>query len=239
MSRRRAEDLIRSGRVTLDGEVAILGDRCDPLEARVTVDGVPLPVRPDLVYILLNKPLGVISTSHDPQGRQTVVELVDVGTRVYPVGRLDANSEGLLILTNDGSLTNLVTHPSHQVTKTYMAMVEGNPGNTAMRRLVEGVELDDGTARCLTARIVDRHKSRSLVEIVMAEGRKREVRRMLEEVGHEVERLMRTAIGEVRDASLVPGEWRNLTLDEVQSLYSAANAEWHDAPTLIAEEATE
>lgn len=239
MSRRRAEDMIRQGRVTLEGEVAVLGDRCDPLVARVTVDGVPLPVRADLVYVLLNKPLGVISTSHDPQGRQTVVDLVDVGTRVYPVGRLDADSQGLLILTNDGSLTNLVTHPSYQVTKTYMALVEGNPGSTAMRRLAEGVDLDDGIARAVTARIVDRYKSQSLVEIVLAEGRNREVRRMLAAVEHDVAQLVRTAIGSIRDSALEPGAWRMLTLDEVRSLYSDAGAEWHDAPQVVVEEDTE
>ena len=239
MSRRRAEDMIRQGRVTLDGEVAVLGDRGDPIVARVTVDDVPLPVRADLVYVLLNKPLGVISTSQDPQGRETVVDLVDVGTRVYPVGRLDADSQGLLILTNDGSLTNLVTHPSYQVTKTYMALVEGNPGNAALRKLAEGVELDDGTARAITARIVDSYKSESLVEIVMAEGRKREVRRMLSAVGHDAKQLVRTAIGSIRDATLDPGAWRMLTLDEVRSLYADAGAEWQDAPQVVVEESTE
>ncbi|MCP4308129.1 MAG: rRNA pseudouridine synthase [bacterium] len=239
MSRRRAEDMIRQGRVTLDGEVAVLGDRGDPMVARVTVDDVPLPVRADLVYVLLNKPLGVISTSQDPQGRETVVDLIDVGTRVYPVGRLDADSQGLLILTNDGSLTNLVTHPSYQVTKTYLARVEGSPGNAALRQLAEGVELDDGMARAVTARIVDRHKSESLVELVMAEGRKREVRRMLTAVGHDVKQLVRTAIGSIRDTALEPGAWRRLTLEEVRSLYADAGAEWQDAPQVVGEESTE
>lgn len=239
MSRRRAEDMIREGRVTINGAVAVLGDRGDPLTARVTVDGVPLPVRADLVYVLLNKPLGVISTAHDPQGRETVVDLVEVGTRVYPVGRLDADSEGLLLLTNDGSLTNLVTHPRHEVPKTYLARVQGNPGTAAMRRLVEGVELDDGPARAVSARIVDSYRSESLVEMVMTEGRKREVRRMLAEIGHPVLRLVRLAIGSVRDASLQPGSWRMLTLEEVRSLYADAGAAWQDAPALLAEGDTE
>ena len=239
MSRRRAEDVIRQGRVTIDGEVAVLGDRGDPATARITVDGVPLPVRSDLVYVLLNKPHGVISTARDPQGRETVVDLVDVGTRLYPVGRLDAESEGLLILTNDGSLTNLVTHPRYEVTKTYMARVEGNPGPAAMRRLVDGVDLEDGVARAVSARVVDRHKAQSLVELVMAEGRKREVRRMFDEVGHPVERLARLAIGSVHDSSLEPGAWRMLTLEEVRSLYSDAGATWQDAPAVVAEDTTE
>ncbi len=239
MSRRRAEDLIRRGRVTVDGEVAVLGDRGDPLTVRVTVDGVPLPVRADLVYILLNKPLGVISTASDPQGRQTVVDLVDVNTRVYPVGRLDADSEGLLILTNDGSLTNLVTHPSHEVTKTYLARVQGSPGKAAMRRLVDGVNLEDGLGSAVSARVVDRHKAQSLVELVMAEGRKREVRRMLDEVGHPAQALVRLAIGSIRDGSLDPGAWRMLTLEEVRSLYADAGATWHDAPVVVAEDSAE
>ncbi len=239
MSRRRAEDLIRTGRVTIDGKVAVLGDRGDPETARITVDDVPLPVRPDLVYVLLYKPHGVITTSDDPQGRQTVVDLVDVGTRVYPVGRLDADSEGLILLTNDGSLTNLVTHPSYGVTKTYLVRVNGNPGNAALKRLVEGVELEDGVAKAVTARIVDRHKSQSLVELVLAEGRNREVRRMFDEIGHSVDRLVRLAIGGVRDGSLEPGSWRRLTLDEVRSLYADAGAAWQDAPAVMTEDTEE
>jgi 23S rRNA pseudouridine2605 synthase len=143
-SRRTAEDLIRQGRVTVDGRPAHLGQKIDPAVAMVLIDGVPLPVRPDLVYYLLYKPLGVISTSDDDRGRTTVVDLVPDGERVYPVGRLDADSEGLLILTNDGDLTNQVTHPRHGVTKTYVARVTGVPDRTTLRRLVGGVELDDG-----------------------------------------------------------------------------------------------
>ncbi|MDX2467708.1 MAG: pseudouridine synthase [Acidimicrobiia bacterium] len=239
MSRRRAEDLIRAGRVTIDGKVAVLGDRGDPQTARITVDDVPLPVRPDLVYALLYKPHGVISTADDPQGRPTVIDMVDAGTRLYPVGRLDADSEGLILLTNDGSLTNLVTHPRYGVTKTYLAKIHGNPGNAAMRSLVEGVELEDGLAKAVSARIVDRHKSQSLVEIVMSEGRKREVRRMFEAVGHDVDRLVRLAIGSVRDGSLEPGAWRPLTLDEVRSLYADAGAAWQDAPAVVTEDEDE
>ncbi len=217
--------MIKAGRVTVDGEPAHLGQKIDPNKAQVEVDKVPLPVRPGLVYALLNKPPDVVSTADDPQGRTTVVDLVPLGTRIYPVGRLDFESEGLIILTNDGALTEFVTHPRHGVTKTYLAMVNGDPPERAMRRLREGVELDDGPAAARSARVIDRHGDRSLVEIVMAEGRKREVRRMLDEVGHPVIRLVRTAIGPISDRSIKPGEWRHLTIEEVREIYRAGDSD--------------
>jgi 23S rRNA pseudouridine2605 synthase len=220
-SRRTAEDLIRQGRVTVDGRPAHLGQKIDPAVAMVLIDGVPLPVRPDLVYYLLYKPLGVISTSDDDRGRTTVVDLVPDGERIYPVGRLDADSEGLLILTNDGDLTNQVTHPRHGVTKTYVARVTGVPDRTTLRRLVGGVELDDGPARAERARLLSTAGGEALVEIVMVEGRNREVRRLLASVGHEVISLVRTAIGPLRDPDLDPGSWRHLTMVEVRDLYGA------------------
>jgi 23S rRNA pseudouridine2605 synthase len=233
MSRRSAEDLIRAGRVQVDGRVAVLGDRADPQQSTITIDGVPLPLRPDLAYVLLNKPKDVISTMNDPQRRKTVADLVaGAGTRLYPVGRLDADSEGLLLMTNDGTLANLITHPSNQVAKTYLARVEGVPGRAALRSLEAGVTLDDGPARAVAARLVDSYQAESLVEVVMAEGRKREVRRMLEKIGHPVIRLVRTAIGPLRDQSLAPGEWRRLSVDEVHALYAAAGATWQDAPSI-------
>lgn len=232
MSRRAAEDLIRAGRVTLNGRKAVLGDRGDAKDAVIAIDGVPLPVRPDLVYVLLYKPHGVISTASDPQRRQTVVDLVPIETRLYPVGRLDAESEGLLIMTNDGTLTHLVTHPSNEVTKTYVARVDGNPGSAALGALVDGVVLDDGVARARSARTLDTYKSEALVELVMTEGRKREVRRMFAAVGHPVRNLVRIAIGPLRDNQLQPGAWRHLTLEEVRSLYAAAGATWEDAPAI-------
>ena len=217
--------MIKAGRVTVDGEPAHLGQKIDPNKAQVEVDKVPLPVRPGLVYALLNKPPDVVSTADDPQGRTTVVDLVPLGTRIYPVGRLDFESEGLIILTNDGALTEFVTHPRHGVTKTYLAMVNGDPPERAMRRLRDGVELDDGPAVARSARVIDRHGDRSLVEIVMAEGRKREVRRMLDEVGHPVIRLVRTAIGPISDRSIKPGEWRHLTIEEVREIYRAGDSD--------------
>lgn len=209
--------------MTVDGEPAHLGQKIDPATARVEVDGIPLPVKPDQVYVLLNKPTGVVSTTDDPQGRPTVVELVGAGLRVYPVGRLDVHSEGLMLLTNDGDLTEKVTHPRYGVTKTYLALVQGEPSDKAIRLLTRGIELDDGPATARTARLIDRHGEAALVEIVMGEGRKREVRRMLEAVGHPVRRLVRTAIGPLRDRRLKPGEWRHLAIDEVRDLYAAAD----------------
>jgi pseudouridine synthase len=239
MSRRRAEDLIRRGRITIDGRIAVLGDRGDPESTAIAIDGVPLPMRPGLVYMLVYKPRDVISTAHDPEGRATVISLVDVGTRVYPVGRLDADSEGLLLLTNDGTLTNLITHPRNQVPKTYVARVPGRPKPVALRQLAEGIELEDGLARAVSSRVLDTHSDESLIEVVMAEGRKREVRRMFDAIGHPVVRLVRVAIGPIRDSRLAPGDSRALTLDEVRSLYSSAGATWEDAPVVVDEDATQ
>lgn len=174
------------------------------------------------MHYLVYKPTGVVSTADDPQGRPTVIGLVPATTRVYPVGRLDADSEGLIIVTNDGELTEAVTHPSHGVTKTYLVRVEGDLGKTALRRLADGVELDDGPAAAVAAHLVDRHGGETLIEVVMGEGRKREVRRMFDAVGHQVVGLVRTAIGPIRDPALRPGEWRALSVEEVRSLYRAA-----------------
>lgn len=211
---------MRAGRVTVDGAPAHLGQKVDPETARVEVDGIPLPIRPDLVHYLVYKPVGVVSTASDTHDRRTVIDLVPATTRVYPVGRLDADSEGLIIVTNDGDLTAHVTHPSGGVVKTYLVRVAGQPGRTAIRSLTEGVMLDDGPARAVSARLIDRGERESLVEVMMGEGRNREVRRMFSVIGHEVVALVRTAIGPVRDPNLAPGEWRLLTLDEIRALYS-------------------
>ena len=222
MSRRAAEELIAQGRVTVDGRPARIGERVDPETQEVAVDGRPIPIRPGLVTYLLYKPVGVISTADDPQGRRTVVDLVPPEPRVYPVGRLDADSEGLILLTNDGRLANLVTHPRYGIEKTYLVLVLGGPGRW-VDQLVEGVELDDGPAAARRARVVDASRGRTMVEIVMAEGRKREIRRMCSALGHEVVRLVRTAIGPISDRRLKPGKWRHLDPDEVASLYAAAS----------------
>ncbi len=165
-----------------------------------------------------------------------MIDLVPGETRVYPVGRLDVDSEGLLLLTNDGALANLITHPRHGITKKYVARVAGRPGAAAVAKLIDGVELEDGVAAAVSARVVDGHGDESLVEVVMGEGRKREVRRMLEAVGHPVSRLVRTAIGPITDKRLKTSEWRELSIDEVRSLYSAAGEPWDDAPASPDEE---
>lgn len=221
MSRRAAEELIAAGRVTVDGRRASIGERVDPDTQAVAVDGRRIPIRPDTVTYLLYKPTGVISTADDPQGRSTVIDLVPEAPRVYPVGRLDADSEGLILLTNDGELANLVTHPRYEVPKTYVVLVDGPPGDW-VEELVEGVELDDGPAAAQSARVVDTSKGQTLIELVMGEGRNREIRRMVEAVGRRVLRLVRTAVGPIRDPQLAPGTWRRLSPDEVGRLYDAA-----------------
>ena len=216
-SRRVCEDLIGEGRVRVDGEMAVLGRRVDPETALIEVDGAPVGVRPDLVHYVLNKPAGVVTTADDPQGRPTVVGLVPDEPRVFPVGRLDVDTEGLLLLTNDGELAHRLTHPSYGVEKEYVAEVEGLPTRAVLRRLREGVELDDGPTAPARATLVDP----SVVRLTIHEGRNRQVRRMCEAVGHSVVRLIRTRIGPLADRSLAPGAWRELTGAEVRSLQRA------------------
>jgi len=216
-SRRVCEDLIAEGRVLVDGEMAVLGRRVNPETALIEVDGAPVGVRPDLVHYVLNKPAGVVTTADDPQGRPTVVGLVPDEPRVFPVGRLDVDTEGLLLLTNDGELAHRLTHPSYGVEKEYVAEVEGLPTRAVLRRLREGVELDDGPTAPARATLVDP----SVVRLTIHEGRNRQVRRMCEAVGHSVVRLVRTRIGPLADRSLAPGAWRELTGDEVRSLQRA------------------
>lgn len=223
-SRRAAEDLISAGRVCVNGEAARLGRRVDPDSDQVTVDGVPVGIRPGLVYYLLNKPPGVVSTASDPEGRPTVTRLVPPEPRVHSVGRLDADSEGLIILTNDGELTHRLTHPSFGVEKEYLVSVDGRPSAGAIRSLRSGIQLDDG----LTAPARVSQVEPSLLRIVVHEGRKRQVRRMCEAVGHPVTRLVRTRIGPLRDPSLSPGEWRTLTVGEVRKLEREASGEGTD-----------
>jgi 23S rRNA pseudouridine2605 synthase len=223
-SRRQAEELVRAGRVTVDGVVARLGDRVDPAAASVCVDGVPVPTAPDLVYYLLHKPERVVTTAHDPEGRRTVVDLVPDEPRVFPVGRLDYDTAGLLLLTNDGQLAQLLAHPRHGVAKTYLAEVVGAPSRGELRQLREGVRLDDGLTAPARAKVVGTNGDAAAVELTIHEGRNRQVRRMLETVGHPVTRLVRTRIGPIHDDRLNPGAWRPLTVAEVRALYEAAGA---------------
>ncbi len=222
MSRRAAEDLIAQGRVAVDGRVALIGERVDPASQAVTVDGVRIPIRPGLVTYLLYKPQGAISTAEDPGGRPTVVDLVPPEPSVYPVGRLDADSEGLLLLTNDGDLANIVMHPRYGIPKTYTVLVNGPPGPW-VECLVEGVELSDGPAAALSARVLDSTRESTLLEMVLGEGRNREIRRMCDALEHPVQRLVRTAVGPITDRRLRPGEWRRLEVGEVERLYATAD----------------
>jgi 23S rRNA pseudouridine2605 synthase len=219
-SRRACEELIASGRVTVNGVVAELGRRVDPAEDRVTVDGVALSIRPGLVYYLLNKPPGVVTTASDPQGRTTVIDLVPRNPRVFPVGRLDAATEGLLILTNDGELAYHLTHPRYGVDKEYFAVVEGAPSPIALRRLREGVELEDGMTAPARVALVPPNGLR----VTIHEGRNRQVRRMCDAIGHPVVQLVRTRIGPVADRRLRPGTWRPLAAKEVRALETATAA---------------
>lgn len=223
-SRRACEELIVAGRVTVDGAVAVLGDRVDATTQRLALDGVTVVTRTDLVYYLLNKPARVVTTAHDPEGRRTVVDLVPTQPRVFPVGRLDYDTEGLLILTNDGELAQLLSHPSHGVEKAYVAEVDSVPTRRALRDLREGVVLDDGRTAPARARVLAQNADGVALEIVIHEGRNRQVRRMCAAIGLEVRRLVRTRVGPVRDAHLAPGEWRALRPREVRALYTAASA---------------
>jgi len=213
-SRRVCEKLIVEQRVTVNGEFAELGEKVDPETAEIEVDGLKVGVRQDLVYYLLNKPIGVITTSKDPQERSTVVDLVPTHPRVFPVGRLDADTEGLILLTNDGDLTHYLTHPSFGVEKEYLVQVDVKPSRNAIRELRQGVELDDGITAPAKVSLVDE----KLIKIVIHEGRNRQVRRMCESVGHPVKRLIRSRIGPIVDTSLRPGSFRELTNQELKSI---------------------
>ena len=213
-SRRVCEKLIVEQRVTVNGEFAELGEKVDPETAEIEVDGLKVGVRQDLVYYLLNKPIGVIATSKDPQERSTVVDLVPTHPRVFPVGRLDADTEGLILLTNDGDLTHYLTHPSFGVEKEYLVQVDVKPSRNAIRELRQGVELDDGITAPAKVSLVDE----KLIKIVIHEGRNRQVRRMCESVGHPVKRLIRSRIGPIADTSLRPGSFRELTNQELKSI---------------------
>jgi 23S rRNA pseudouridine2605 synthase len=221
-SRRACEDLIRAGRVTVDGRTATLGARVDPAGSVVEVDGGRVSLAPDLVYYALHKPPGVVTTARDPGKRTTVLDLVPKTPRVFPVGRLDLATSGLLFLTNDGVFAERVSHPRFEIPKTYAAEIRGRlrPGQRAALR--KGVELEDGPAR---AENISAHASasgRSIVELTIHEGRNRIVRRMLDAVGAEVLSLHRTAIGGVRLGRLKAGTWRNLRRDEVLAVLRAS-----------------
>ena len=227
-SRRVCEDLIIAGRVTIDGHLATIGDRVDPDIVRIEVDGALAPTVPGLVHYLLNKPAGVVTTSSDPEGRTTILDFVPTEPRVFSVGRLDLQTEGLLIVTNDGALAHDLMHPSKGVEKEYLAQVQGDPTPASIRALREGVELEDGmTAPAKVSRVTE-----GLLRVTIHEGRNRQVRRMCESVGHPVIRLVRTRIGGVGDATLKPGSYRTLTTKEVHRLAASVASSLLDSPPL-------
>ena len=227
-SRRKCEELMLAGEVVVDGEVVTrLGTKVDPRTAVIRVSGKRLPPVSDHVYLVLNKPRGVVSTMSDPEGRPTLSDLLadvrgDRPERLFHVGRLDTDTSGLLLLTNDGNFAQRIAHPSYEVDKTYVAEVVGEVSKDLVQTLLDGVTLEDGPVTVSRAKIIARAKDKSIVELVIHEGRNRIVRRLLDQLGHPVRRLTRTQLGPVRLGSLPPGELRDLTLDELGELLEAA-----------------
>jgi 23S rRNA pseudouridine2605 synthase len=229
-SRRKCEELILAGRVEVDRRVVYeLGAKADRREQEIRVDGVPLP-RPRLVYFMINKPTGILSTNSDPSGRPRVIDLVDYPGRLFTVGRLDMSSEGLILATNDGELANRLTHPRYGVEKTYQVEVAGMVDRKELAKLREGVHLAEGFAKVASAKVIRRYQHSSLLEIVLKEGRNREIRRVLARVGHKVERLRRIAIGPLRLADLPSGQVRELDRNEIRELRQATRGQTSKAP---------
>jgi len=222
-SRRHCEELIGAGRVEVDGQtVRRFGARVDPEHQIIRVDGKRIPVRQDVVYLAFNKPPKVLTAMSDDRGRRTITDFLgDRAERLFHVGRLDYETEGLMLLTNDGELAHRLAHPSYEVAKTYLADVPGPVPRDLGRRLATGVELEDGVAVADRFRVLDQAGSRALVEITLHEGRKHIVRRMLAEVGHPVSRLVRTTVGPIKLGNLRPGATRDLTTKEIGELYAA------------------
>ena len=220
-SRRACERLIAQGRVAINGAPAALGAKIDPTRDTITVDGKPVqPPQNKQVYLMLHKPRGYVTTRRDPHAPRTVMELLkDAPAPVFPVGRLDADSEGLLLFTNDGAFANRLTHPRYKLPKTYRVWVAGVPAEHALRQLREGVPLEDGMTAPAQVKRLRTERNRTLLEIVLYEGRKRQIRRMCQAVGHPVQRLVRMAIGDLRlPRDLKPGQWRMLTDAELRLL---------------------
>jgi 23S rRNA pseudouridine2605 synthase len=222
-SRRHCEELIGAGRVEVDGQtVRRFGARVDPEHQVIKVDGKRIPAKPGLVYLAFNKPPKVLTAMSDDRGRKTVTDyLGDRSERLFHIGRLDYDTEGLMLLTNDGELAHRLAHPSFEVAKTYLAEVTGPVPKDLGRRLQAGIELEDGVATADRFRVIDRLSNRTLVEITLHEGRKHIVRRMLAATGHPVSRLVRTDVGPIRLGNLKPGASRDLTTREIGELYAA------------------
>jgi 23S rRNA pseudouridine2605 synthase len=220
-SRRACEELIRQSRVQVDGQIATLGQKVDPARQRIVVDGQPLVPSEPLVYVALHKPRGVLAVSHDDRGRRTVRDLVPLPGHLYPVGRLDALSEGLILLTNDGRLANRLTHPRYAHDKEYHVRVQGEPSDATLEQWRRGVYLDG--RRTAPARVtrLRQEKGATWLRVVLREGRKRQIRRVALSLGHPVLRLIRQRIGPLRLGKLEPGQWRHLTNSEIKTLRRA------------------
>lgn len=224
-SRRKAEELIVSGAVRVNGQVVTLGTRIDPDRDKVTLHGKRVVRQRQNVYVMLHKPRGFVTTMSDEMDRKCVAELVqDVGTRVYPVGRLDRESEGLLLMTNDGAFAQMLMHPSHHIGKTYRVTVRPTVTDEQITQLTTGMMIDGRRTASAEVRIVTREPERVVMEVILYEGRNRQIRKMCEALGLEVARLKRTAIGNVKLGMLHPGDWRQLTDREVASLTALAKA---------------
>jgi len=224
-SRRQCEALILAGRVEVDRRVVTeLGTRADPDRQEIRLDGEPLRPRDrGYVYYALNKPEGVVSTNRDPSGRLRVVDLIpQESARLFPIGRLDLHSAGLILVTNDGELANRLTHPRYGVAKTYRVLVAGSPGAEVLEKLRRGVRLAEGLARAQRVEVKKHHGKSTVLEMVLSEGRNREIRRVLARVGHKVLQLLRIAVGPIKLGNLPPGAHRRLSHQEVAALYRAA-----------------
>ncbi len=218
-SRRACETMIAEGRVTVDGKLAHLGDKADPNIQRITVDGVPLQRRRrGFTYVALYKPRGVISTTSDPQGRPTISDLVDLPQRLYPVGRLDAASEGLVLLTDDGELTQQLTHPRYGHPRVYNVLVEGEPTGETLSRWKRGIVIEGKKARFVAVEVTPAQRGVTWLKVTVREGRKHLIRRMTAALGHPTLRLIRVAIGPLRLGKLKPRQWRYLTAKEIHAL---------------------
>ncbi len=225
-SRRKSEELILAGKVRVNGRVAGLGDKVDPVHDTVTVSGKRVIRKKQHTYLMLNKPRGFITTMQDEMDRKCVASLVEnAPAKVFPVGRLDRDSEGLLLFTNDGDFANALTHPSKHVSKTYRVTVRPSVSESQLTALTQGVIIDDRKTAPAEVRVITAEENRVVLEIVLYEGRNRQIRKMCEEVGLEVARLRRTAVGSVKLGMLKTGDWRELTEDEVRKLELAAGME--------------
>lgn len=227
-SRRAAEEMILAGRVRVNGKVITeLGTKADPSEDRIEVDGKPITAVEKKVYYVLNKPVGYVSTMKDPQGRPSLADLTSgVKERVFPVGRLDYDTSGILIVTNDGELAHLLAHPKKEIDKFYKAKVRGVPTEKELEKLRKGILLDDGITAPARVRILSIHKNNAWLEIIIHEGRNRQVRRMCEAVGYPVLKLKRVRIGTLEAGELKPGELRRLTDKEIDKLKILTGLEW-------------